>query len=161
MARPLGEFAAEVSGTYVDFLSITTVGDWAANGKNLVGTAWLWGSGQPRWRAVGSLRWARGPNSAAANVRFVGSYKDAQVWPDEEGLPSDREHEVASWTTFDLQYARVFRSLGGGTLSFGCANCADRDPPLYLYSPVDLGLHNAMGRTWFARWSQAFGGAGY
>jgi outer membrane receptor protein involved in Fe transport len=157
----VGLFNAQLAGTYLDEFRETdpTSSAWEFNGVNVAGTAhWGW-TGQPRWRLVSSLNWSRGPNSASAVVRFTGAYEDASNWPDENGLESDRPHRVGSWTSIDLQYGRTFRLLGDGQLSVGCANCADRDPPLYLSAEVDHGLHSVLGRTWFARWSQPFGDA--
>jgi outer membrane receptor protein involved in Fe transport len=157
----LGLFNAQIAGTYLDEFRETdpTSSAWEFNGVDLAGTAhWGW-TGQPRWRLVSSLDWSRGQNSASAVVRFMGSYEDASNWPDENGAESDRPHRVGSWTSIDLQYGRTFRALGDGHLSVGCANCADRDPPLFLTSPVDRGVHSILGRTWFARWSQPFGDA--
>jgi len=154
----VGDFMAEISGTYVDYYKLSDDPTWEHNGENLAGTD-IWES-LPRWRVVSSLRWLRGPNAATAMLRFVSSYMEETPWPNEDGTESDRSHRVGSWTTLDLQYTRTFRGLGEGRLSVGCTNCADRDPPLYLGNQFDRSLHDVFGRGWYVRWAQPFGRGG-
>ncbi len=158
----LGRFNAELVGTYLDLFkeSDQTTGDYEFNDVNVAGTAFFVGTGQPRWRLTSSLAWSRGNHGASAVVRFFDSYQDHTNWPDEDGDESDREHEVPSWTTFDVQYSYVFQALGDAHLSLGCSNCGDRSAPLFFNSGADLGVHSILGRTWYARWSQPFGRGG-
>ena len=158
----VGRFRAELVGTYLDLFkeSDQAAGDYEFDDVNVAGTANFVGTGQPRWRLTASLTWNRGDHGASAVARFFDSYEDNNTWPDEDGNPSDRVHEVASWTTFDLQYSYFFRALGDAHVSLGCSNCGDRGAPLFMNPSVDQGLHSILGRTWYARWSQPFGRGG-
>jgi outer membrane receptor protein involved in Fe transport len=163
----LGDFTLGVNGTYVDEMKIklpSAFDFWEYNGENLAGTATYWGTGQPEWRMVSSLDWRLGNTGASAVMTWFDSYEDYRNYPSEDNRSqSDRKHTVDSWKSWDFQVSQTFPSLRDGRFSVGCVNCFDEEPPLYFAyrggpNGVDYGLHDIRGRSWYARWSQPFGG---
>jgi iron complex outermembrane receptor protein len=160
----LGSFTIGATGTYLDEVKVTLPPGWTAwedNGENLAGTSEYWGSGQPEWRIVSSLDWQLGNTGASAVMTWFDEYDDWETYPEDNNRDSsDREHTVDSWTSVDFQLSQTFPALMDGRLSLGCINCFDEEPPLYFggFSGVDRGLHDIRGRSWYARWSQPFGG---
>ncbi|MEJ1964469.1 MAG: TonB-dependent receptor [Gammaproteobacteria bacterium] len=88
----------------------------------------------PRWRATGSLGWARGGVNLTATARYTGSYADSTFNVANGG-------HVESQTLIDLQAAVDFEELlgrGSGmargvVVRVGASNLFDKEPP---YSDV-------------------------
>lgn len=87
-------------------------------------------NGRPQWRGNFGAQFDRGDHSLAANLAYIDEY-------DQDGDPID------SWTTYDLRY--TWQSPWDASLSVGCRNCTNEEPPMDPYQNHNDELHNIYG----------------
>lgn len=104
------------------------------------------GDHTPRWRAQMGADWRPAAWQLGAALRFFSGYDyvDALAKP----------RRMAPWAALDLHAGYT---AGLSRWELGLRNLLDRGPP-WRNSSVgyDQGVHDPMGRAWFAGWHQAF-----
>lgn len=104
----------------------------------------------PQWRGNTSLGWSHGAHSANLTARFIDSYLN-----DQGNTP------IASWTTFDAQYALMLPDFFAGTTTFtvGANNLLGKDPPSLgdkIRPGYDDVVHDVRGRILYAQVEVSF-----
>jgi iron complex outermembrane receptor protein len=98
----------------------------------------------PRYRAIHTYSWERGPWYAGITHNYVGAYEQSSSAP--PGVPEN----IGAWETVDLQ--TTFSGVKNMKLTFGVRNLRDRAPPIDLASgliPYDFTQSNPRGRFWY------------
>lgn len=146
----IGAFRTEIQGTYFDEFELTTpdlddeTGEivdvtFQGVGSTLLGT-------RPEWQLRGGVTWQMADHQVNGFVNFrdsVDSSTDLQV----TGEP----YTISSFTTVDLQY--TYDLTQNLTLSAGCINCLDREPPFNNedFEGFLLDSDDPRGARWYGR----------
>ena len=114
------------------------------------GYEWNGSIGQPKHRAVLGHNWTMGQFGLTWNVNYTG--KNAK-----SPSTSSDVRAVGSYTTHDIQLDWA-TPIKGGALVIGAVNAFDKQPSLVRYDnrPFNFYLYDSYGRTWYARYTQAF-----
>lgn len=126
-----GSFTFKADATYIlefnDELFVTgPMVDW-------IGTSTTNENAFPQWRGQLGAQFDRGDHSFSATVNYI----------DEYVTEAGDGETVESWTTFDLRY--TWQSPWDATVSLGCRNCTNEDPPLTAGNGHNDTLHNIYG----------------
>jgi outer membrane receptor protein involved in Fe transport len=144
----IGELKSRLLATYLDHWDMQPF----PGGKvySYAGTFDPYAGARPRWRALGSVSWQRGPWSASYSAEYIGSYSEhVEPWPDVgiEFEPFDRRVDPVLY--HDIEVGFEFDS--GVTIRTAITNVTDEDPPYLNIAPAntDVATYRLLGRSYF------------
>jgi outer membrane receptor protein involved in Fe transport len=157
---PWGTFGVTAGATYLTRFARELLGGEVLELLNTIDL----GVAIPEWRANAAARWAFGAVSAAAFLRWIGSFQECETVcsrPDRAGR-EQLSRRVSPYATVDLSVAYAIRAgeRSTTTVRAGVSNLFDRPPPFIAAFPLegnsDASTYDYLGRFFFIRASHAF-----
>lgn len=111
--------------------------------------------GNPRWRAVVGLDWKRAAHGLRLSLRHNDGFAGCFAALDFAGNPNPNcALRVRSHSEIDLQWR--WRLAPHSEFTLGARNLAERELPLGPGGEIAYGLHDPIGRVWYARYRMSF-----